>query len=179
MSMRSLSIDNVYFPDRKSVVRSDVHLTKIVDQAKSINLEKVSFEGEDFQPKTRIIQKQKIYLWMRLYLKEEIDIKPETKISVLYLDGQEMIETYFMFFGKKGLERDKQGEIINFNPEDDRKILCLLVDAEKIDINNADIPYMKTLFTLGKFYTPQYIKKYDFSFVLDDGKQIEFYDIEF
>jgi hypothetical protein len=84
-----------------------------------------------------------------------------------------------MYFGKKGLERNQDGEIVNFNPEDDKKILCLMMDVERIDYNNHDIPYMKTLFKLGKHYKPDYIRKNDFSFVLENETNLNFYDIDF
>ena len=175
----NLAVDNIQFPDRKSLVKSDTHLNNVVDQAKIIDVDKVNFDGEDFLPKTKIIQKQKVYIWMRLYIKEEINIEPETKIQIQYLNGKETLDTFFMYFGKKGLERNKDGEIVNFNPEDDKKILCLLVDVEKLDIDNKDIPFMKTLFPLGKYYQPQYVKKMDFSFVLPDSVELDFYDIDF
>jgi hypothetical protein len=83
-----------------------------------------------------------------------------------------------MFFGKKGLERDKDGQIVNFDPEDDTKVLCLMVDVEKIDKDNENIPFMKTLFKLGKFYEPQIIKKSDFNFKVGETN-LDFYDIDF
>jgi hypothetical protein len=179
MNIPGLSFDDVVFPERKSIVRSDKHLDNIVDEVKKVDLNKVNFEGEDFQPHTKIIQKQKVYLWIRLFIKEEIDITPETKITISYLEGKETLETHFMYFGKKGLERDANGQIVNFNPEDDKRILCLLIDVDNINVNSEVRPYLRTLFPLGKYYTPQYVKKMDFSFLLDDGQQIDFYDIDF
>jgi len=179
MNFAGLSVDYVDFPDRKSIVKSDTHLKNIVEEAKKIDVNKVNFEGEDFQPQTKIIQKQKVYFWIRLYLKDEIDIKPETKVSLIYLDGKEQLDTYFMYFGKKGLERDKDGQIVNFNPEDDKRILCLLVDSDRINNNNEDIPYIKTLSPLSKHYKPQYFKKFDFSILLNDETPLDFFDIEF
>jgi hypothetical protein len=179
MNVPGLSFDNITFPERKSIVRSDTHLENIVEEAKKVDLTKVNFEGEDFHPQTKIIQKQKVYFWIRLYIKDEIDIKPETKINMVYNSGQETLETHFMYFGKKGFERDTQGQIVNFNPEDDKKVLCLLIDSENININSNNIPYMRTLFPLGKFFQPQYIRKYDFTFDLEDGTQIDFFNIVF
>jgi hypothetical protein len=177
--MHSLQIDNVEFPQRKSIIKTEAHYTDIIDEVKKIDVDKVSFEKEDFIPKSKIIQKQKVYFWIRLYLKQEIEIQPETEILIHYLNGLEKLETQFMYFGKKGLERNKDGQIINFNPEDDKRILCLLIDSEKVDINNQNIPYMKTLFPLGKFYQPQYVKKFDFEFLINGETPIDFYDIDF
>jgi hypothetical protein len=177
--MMNLSVDNVQFPERRSIVKSDVHLDNIIDKAKKIDVQNVNFDGEDYLPKTKIIQKQRTYLWMRLYMKQEIDIEPETKVQIQYLNGKESLDSFFMYFGKKGLERNKDGEIVNFNPEDDKKILCLLIDVDKLDVDNKDIPYMKTLFPLGKYYQPQYVKKMDFTFVLENGTELDFYEIDF
>ncbi len=179
MEFSSLSLDSVSFPDRKSIRKSDVHLDNIVENVKKIDLEKVNFEGEDFQPQSRIIQKQKVYFWIRVYLKEELDIKTETKVIIKYLDGKEQLETQFMYFGKKGLERNNEGQIINFNPEDDKRILCLLIDSDRIDFNNEEIPYMKTLSPLSKHYKPQYFRKFDFSVFIEEDQEIDFYDLEF
>lgn len=179
MNFSGLSVENIAFPDRKSIVKSDTHLRSIVHEVKKIDVNKVNFDGEDFEPHTKIIQKQKVYIWIRVYLKEEMDIKPETKVIIQYLGGKESIETYFMYFGKKGLERNKDGEIVNFNPEDDRRILCLLIDSERLDYNNHDIPYMKTLSPLSKHYKPDYFRKFDFTILLEDGTNLDFFDIEF
>ena len=175
----SLSFDNINFPDRKSLVKSDAHLSNVVEDVKKIDLGKVNFDGEDFQPVSKIIQKQKVYFWIRLYIRDEIDIKPETKVIITYLDGKETLDTHFMYFGKKGLERDKDGQIINFNPEDDKKILCLMIDSYKIDVDNKDIPYMKTLFPLGRHFKPEYVKKSEFDFLLNGEYALPFYDIDF
>jgi len=174
-----LSSDNINFPERKSLVKTDAHISGVIDDVKKIDLNKANFEGEDFQPKSKIIQKQRVYFWIRIYLREEIEIKPESKVIISYLDGKETLDTHFMYFGKKGLERDKDGQIINFNPEDDKKILCLMIDSEKVDIDNKDIPYMKTLFPLGRYFKPDYIKKSEFEFLVGGEYAIPFYDIDF
>ena len=172
-----LNLDNVSFPDRKSITKSDTHIQNIITEVKKVDVDKINFDKEDFNATSRVIQKQRVYIWIRLYLKNEIKIAPETLVQIEY-NGQEKLDTHFMFFGKKGLERDKDGEIVNFDPEDDTKVLCLMVDVEKIDKDNEDIPFMKTLFKLGKFYQPQIIKKSDFNFKVGETN-LDFYDIDF
>ena len=172
-----LNLDTVSFPDRKSITKSDTHIQNIITEVKKVDVDKINFDKEDFNPSSRIIQKQRVYIWIRLYLKNEIEIKPETLVQIEY-NGQEKLDTHFMFFGKKGLERDKDGQIVNFDPEDDTKVLCLMVDVEKIDKDNENIPFMKTLFKLGKFYEPQIIKKSDFNFKVGETN-LDFYDIDF
>jgi hypothetical protein len=179
MNIPGLSSESVYFPERRNITKTAAHLEPIIEQAKKINLDKVKFDGEDFQPHSKVIQKQKVYFWIRVYLKEEIDILPETKVDMVYLDGVEKIETIFIYFGKKGLERDQDGQIVNFNPEDDKRVLCLMVDSDRVDVNNSDIPYMKTIFKLGKYFKPDYMKLSEFTFVIDGDKQVEFFDIDF
>lgn len=172
-----LNLDNVSFPDRKSITKSDTHIQNIITEVKKVDVDKINFDKEDFNATSRVIQKQRVYIWIRLYLKNEIKITPETLVQIEY-NGQEKLDTHFMFFGKKGLERDKDGEIVNFDPEDDTKVLCLMVDVEKIDKDNENIPFMKTLFKLGKFYKPQIIKKSDFNFKVGETN-LDFYDIDF
>ena len=172
-----LNLDNVSFPDRKSITKSDTHIQNIITEVKKVDVDKINFDKEDFNATSRVIQKQRVYIWIRLYLKNEIQITPETLVQIEY-NGQEKLDTHFMFFGKKGLERDKDGEIVNFDPEDDTKVLCLMVDVEKIDKDNENIPFMKTLFKLGKFYQPQIIKKSDFNFKVGETN-LDFYDIDF
>jgi hypothetical protein len=179
MDLPGLFSDSVYFPERKSIVKTPTHHENIVEQVKKIDVEKVNFDGEDFQPHMKVIQKQKVYIWIRLYIKEEIELEAQTKINMIYNDGQETLETTFICFGKKGLERDVDGQIVNFNPEDDKRVLCLMIDSDRLNINNEDIPYMKTLFTLSKFFKPQYIKKYEFKFFINGESEIDFYDIDF
>ena len=172
-----LNLDNVSFPDRKSITKSDTHIQNIITEVKKVDVDKINFDKEDFNATSRVIQKQRVYIWIRLYLKNEIQITPETLVQIEY-NGQEKLDTHFMFFGKKGLERDKDGEIVNFDPEDDTKVLCLMVDVEKIDKDNENIPVIKTLFKLGKFYKPQIIKKSDFNFKVGETN-LDFYDIDF
>lgn len=179
MNGSSLSFENIIFPDRKSITRTDTHLDDIIEKAKEIDLQKVNFEGEDFVPQTKIIQRQKVYFWLRVFIKDEIDITPESKVTMIYNNGEESLETFFMYFGKKGFERDINGQIVNFNPEDDKKVLCLLLDSENININNENIPHMKTLFPLSKYFKPQYFRKYDYKFKLDDDRYLDFFDISF
>jgi hypothetical protein len=71
---------------------------------------------------------------------------PNDTIRITYLNSGEFLDTKFICYQKKGTERDMEQNIINYNTEDDEKVLCLMVDSDKINYDNADIPFIKTLF---------------------------------
>jgi hypothetical protein len=69
--------------------------------------------------------------------------------------------------------------VINYNPEDDRRILCLMIDSERIDKNSDDIPFIRTLFRIGKYYEAQILRNSDLSITDSSGNKLEFFDIDF
>jgi hypothetical protein len=70
-------------------------------------------------------------------------------------------------------------QVTNYNPEDDKKVLCLMVDEDRININNEDIPFLKTLFKIGRFYEKQVWKKVDMSLIDGNGNELPWFDIDF
>lgn len=125
------------------------------------------------------ITPEKVYFWTRLYTNEE---DPSVKIGdtvwIEYTPSGERLETKFITYGKKGLERDHEGEVTNYNPEDDRRILCLMI--EESVVNNAEgIPFLRTLFKLGRHYEYQLVRRSELVFVKQDGGLIDYYDCDF
>jgi alcohol dehydrogenase YqhD (iron-dependent ADH family) len=59
----------------------------LIEQAKSIDLEKIDFSGADFKPRAEITEKQKVFFWIKLWLHDEIDIKPDTDVTLKYLES--------------------------------------------------------------------------------------------
>ena len=51
-------------------------------------------------------------------------------IAIHWTPSGEELVTKFICYGKQGLERDHNDEVINYNPEDDKKVLCFMVDIE-------------------------------------------------
>jgi len=181
--MADLFFENDVFPDRKDlkkIISSEkVFYDDIIEQAKKIELDKVNFEGEDFQPRAEITQKQKVYLWVRVYLKTEKILEPNTDVFFNYLPNTEKLETKFICYSKKGLDRDHQDEVVNYIDEDDKKVLCLMVDEDRVNINNLDIPFIRTLFKLGRYYEPTAYPRRDLQLTIPNGDVLDYFDIDF
>lgn len=181
--MSDLFFDNEIFPDRKDlkkVVTDDKLMYQdIVEQAKKIELDTIIFEKEDFIPKSKIVQKQAVFLWVRIYTKEEVEIEPNTNVFFNYLPGNEKLEARFICFAKKGLEKDHLDEVVNYTDEDDKRVLCVMVEEERINKNNKDIPFIKKLFKLGRHYEVTVYHRNDLTLTKENGELINYFDIDF
>lgn len=125
------------------------------------------------------ITPEKVYFWTRLYMtNEEPSIKIGDTVWIEYAPSGERLETKFITYGKKGLERDHEGEVTNYNPEDDTRILCLMIEETTVN-HSDDIPFIRTLFKLGRHYEYQLVRRTDLIFVKEDGTIIDYYDCEF
>jgi hypothetical protein len=137
------------------------YIEEIINTIKSIDTKKLS--DDITTPEVSIIETQKIYLWIRLYLKEEVDIIDGDDYIMEYSPSGENIIAKFISYGKKNLHRDELDQIVNFDPEVDKKVLCLMVDENEIN-TRKDIPFIRTLFKVSKFYEFQVIRRSDLTF---------------
>lgn len=130
--------------------------------------------------KSEVVEKQKVYFWIRLYIKEEDpNIEIGDDIVIKWLDSGEELETKFAAWGKKGLEVDHGDNIVNADLEDDKKILSLMVNIDDVN-NNDDIPFIRTLFKLGNHYEDQLFKRKDLHFINKKNDVIiDYYDCDF
>ena len=125
------------------------------------------------------ITPEKVYFWTRVFLKEEdTEINIGDTLWLEYTPSGERLETKFITYGKKGLERDHDGEVTNYNPEDDKKILCLMIEEKTIN-ESEDIPFIRTLFKLGRHYDFQVIRRSELIFIKPDNNILDYYDCEF
>lgn len=173
-----LDTENV-FPDRKELAKRRNYRDSIIEQAKSIDVEKIDYNNVDFGPQNKVVEEQKVYFWIRIYLKDEIEISPNTDVTFTYLPDNESLVAKFICYAKKGHEKDKQQDVVNYNPEDDKRILCLMVDADRIDKKSEDIPFIRTLFRISRWYTPQILRLSEFKITDTSEREFEFYDIDF
>lgn len=133
----------------------------LIEQIKSIDTTDLS-DKVSKKAVTKIIEEQKVYFWIRLYLKEEIsDITEGDNFEISYND--ERLNIKFICFGKKNSVRDHEGELTNYDSENDNKILCLMVDENEINTNDS-IPFIRTLFKTSRFYEYQLIRRDDLKF---------------
>lgn len=172
-----LDTDNV-FPDRKELAKRS-YRDSIIESAKSIDVEKIDYKNVDFGPQNKVVEEQKVYFWIRVYLKEDTEIEPGTDITITYTPNEESLVAKFICYAKKGHEKDKQQDVVNYNSEDDKRILCLMVDADRIDKKSEDIPFIRTLFRISRWYQPQILRLSEFKITDSSEIELEFYDIDF
>lgn len=173
-----LNSDNV-FPDRKELAKRRSYRDSIIETAKNIDVEKIDYNGVIFDPQNQIIEEQKVYFWIRIYLKEEVDVEPNTDITITYLPTEESLVAKFICYAKKGHEKDRQQDVVNYNPEDDKRILCLMVDADRVDKKSDDITYIRSLFKISRWYSPQLLRLSEFKITDKSEREFEFYEIDF
>lgn len=126
------------------------------------------------------ISPEKIYFWTRVYLKDENpNIEIGDYVTLTYTTSGEKLKTQFFAYGKTGLEKNHDDELINYNSEDDKKVLCLMVE-EKIVNESEDIPFIRTLFKLGRHYEYQLVKRDELQFVVErNGIILDYFDCDF
>lgn len=131
----------------------------LVEQIKKINSDEAS---DDVSKEVDIseIEKQKIYIWLRVYLKEEIfDIKEGDDFKIEYTPSGENLTVKFIAYGKKNSIKDADDYTqIQISMEDDNKVLCLMVDENEIQ-NGDNIPFIRTLFKNSKHFQYQVYKR--------------------
>lgn len=170
-------MSDIKFPNRNEIKKN--YIDGLIDQAKSIDVDKIDFTGSNFAPMSKILEKQKVFFWVRIYLNEEdTKLKPNDDVFIVYDQTGEQLETKFICYSKKGLEKDSQDQMINYVGEEDKKILCLMVDSERINNNSEDIKFIRTLFKIGKYYEIQLMKRNELTIKSKDHK-FAYYDIEF
>lgn len=153
---------------------------KKIETEKAEDFEKIFENFTDSNSDSRPIaihhvEKQKTYLWIRVYLSVEKDITPNDSITITFDPTGEQLVTKFACYAKKGLDKDG-GEFINtYNPEDDKKILCLMVDSEEL---GSHIPTIRSLFKNTIHYRHQLLKRSELLFT-HNGTNLEYFDSEF
>jgi hypothetical protein len=121
------------------------------------------------------VERQKTFLWIRLYLNNEVNLQPNDTVSINY--SIEQLDTKFVCYAKTGSEKD-EGEFINhYNPEDDKRVLCLMVDHGDLETNSL-IPTIRSLFKNTIWYRYNLLKRDELTFT-HNGKVLEYYDTEF
>jgi hypothetical protein len=152
----------------------------LVKQIKEIHTEEVKNWDSNNNPISKIIEEQKVYIWIRLYLKDEVEnIEIGDDIEINYIVSNEKLNTKFICYGKTSLERDHDNEVINYNTEDDKKVLCLMVD-ENIINKGDNIPFIRTLFKTSIWYEYQLVKREDLVFSNVRTKEIlNYYDVDY
>lgn len=137
-------------------------------------------EREARETSVTTIEEQKTLIWTRIFLNDEDNtLKPGDKVYMKYIPSGEILETTFAAYNKKNVVSDKEGEVVQeYDPEDDKKVLCLAVDLDWLNKPTNNIPFIRTLFRQGRFYEIQLLKWSELK-VYSDDKEFEYYTIDF
>jgi hypothetical protein len=172
------------------LVKTD-YREQLLESIKKLETEGLSDEIEII---SKVVEEQKVYFWIRLYLKEEdLNIQVGDDIVIRYqprstfVDGvkiweSEQVEelvTKFVCYGKKGLEKDHDNEVVNYSNEDDSKILCLMVDETTVNFGEG-IGFIRTLFKTGRHYEYQLVRRDELLFINKrNGVILDYFDCDF
>lgn len=151
----------------------------LLEQIKTIDTSNLSDDIEEVV-ESKVIDEQKIYFWIRIYLNDENpDIEIGDDVTIQWTPTGEELKTKFVAYGKEGLQKDHKDEVTNYNPEDDKRVLCLMIDTKMVNFNE-DIPFIRTLFKTGYHYEYQLVKRDQLIFVNDkNGTILDYYDCDF
>lgn len=153
----------------------------LVEQIKTIDTEVVKDWESNTDPSMKVVEEQKVYIWIRLYLKNESNVETGDDIVINYTPSGEKLSTKFICYDKTSLTKDHDDleKIVNFNPEDDKKILCLMVDQDRIN-KGTDIPFIRTLFKSGIHYQYQLVRRSDLLFINSrTGETLDYFDCDY
>ena len=162
-----------------SNITSNNYLDNIVELIRTIDTTELT-DSVDQTVVSKVTEEQKVYFWIRLYLKDDnINAEIGDDISINWKQSGEKLITKFICYGKTGLSKDHQDEMTNYNPEDDKKCLCLMIDSKMVNFNN-DIPFIRTLFKTGYHYEYQLVRREDLQFIIDKNSVIlDYFECDF
>jgi hypothetical protein len=150
----------------------------LVEKIKTIDTEVVKDWDSNTDPAMKIVEEQKVYIWIRLFLKEEANVEVGDDIYMTYTPSGEKLDTKFICFGKEGAEKDQDG-LTNWNSEENKRVLCLMVDQEKIN-KGTDIPFIRTLFKTGIHYQYQLVRRSELLFINNrTGETLDYFDCDY
>lgn len=148
----------------------------VIEQIKDIDTSDIPTNVESGVPSSRVIEKQRTFIWIRVYLKEELtDIEVGDLYTITYDD--ELLDCQFIAFGKSNILRDNDNNIINYDTDDDLKQLCMMVDQDSL---TSDIPFIRSLFRSTPYFQYQVYKRKDLVFNnTRTSENCDYIDVEF
>ncbi len=181
---------NTNFPSREDIKKktSDNNLNyqeRLIKSIQNVDIDNLDFENSDYSIKNGVTEKQKVYFWIRLYLSKEDDFEPNDDIIIKYnySSSGEELSTKFICYAKLGAENSAEtvvDELVGYTPEDNKKVLCLMVDSERIDKDSDDIPFIRSLFRISRYYEYQLMRRDNLTFINKrTGNVLEYYDVDF
>lgn len=151
----------------------------LIEQIKGIDTTDLSDNVSDAAI-NKVIEEQKVFFWIRLYIKdEEPNIEIGDNIIIHYTPSGEKVKTKFICYGKQGLDKDSGEIVTHYNTEDDKKVLCLMIDEKTVNFSE-EIPFIRTLFKTGRHYEYQLVRRDELQFLIEKNNIIlDYYDTSF
>lgn len=155
------------------------YLNSIVEQIKTIDTTDLPENVSDEAVNT-IVEEQKTFFWVRLYIKDEQpNIEIGDDVTIHYTTSGEKMTTKFICYGKQGLDKDNGELVTHYNTEDDKKVLCLMIDEKVVNFSD-EIPFIRTLFKTGRHFEYQLVRRDELQFIIDKNNIIlDYYDTSF
>lgn len=156
----------------------------IIEQLKKVDTSKMPDDGdidEDNRGFDLKITKGKEYSWSRVFTKEDVDgLERGDDITFTYVPTGETLTVPFGSYDKVGLANSKDEDVTNYVSDDDKKVLCLLIDIDKINNNSSDIPNIRKNFRFSRHYYEDLFLKTDLVLTIDKtGEKIDYFRISF
>lgn len=125
------------------------------------------------------VERQKTFIWVRVFLSEDDNTLTKGDIvNIQYTPNGETLEAIFGSYNKKNSTTNKEINVEEYDPEDDRKILCLAVDIDYVNDKDNDIPFIRTLFKQGKFHEDHLLKRNELK-IYTSTKNFEYHTVDF
>ena len=155
------------------------YMESLMEKIKNIDVTNLSDEVSD-EVISSVVEEQKTYFWIRLFLKdEEENIEIGDDIAITWEPSGEELLTKFVCFGKSGVTNDQGEQITYYEAEDDKRVLCLMIDEKQVNFND-EIPFIRTLFKNGKHYEYQLMRRDELLFINKRNNIIlEYYECDF
>lgn len=155
------------------------YLEDILEKIRTIDTTELS-DNVTNEAVNTIIEEQRTFFWIRLYIKDEQpNIEIGDDVTILYTPSGEKMTTKFICFGKQGLDKDNGELVTHYNTEDDKKVLCLMIDEKTVNFSN-EIPFIRTLFKTGRHFEYQLVRRDELQFIIDKNNIIlDYYDTSF
>jgi hypothetical protein len=165
--------------NRKDITNINTNYRKgLAEQLNNMisNISDEELKNMDDETRTEIstITEQKEYFWIRIFLKEEDDkLENGDEMKIKYVPTNEELEMSFGSYEKKGMNRNFDDEVTNYTNETDNKILCCMIDVDRVNKHSEDIPNLRTFFRNSRYYENNLFHKKDIKIVCED-KELEF-----
>jgi hypothetical protein len=165
---------------KKPIQEQGLDFEFLINKVKELDLDKIDFENSNYETTVEDIEKARVYFWIRVYLPEEISIEPGDEINFKYVVSGEELTTQFVCYNKKDLKVSKDYNIVGYNSEDDPKVLCIRVDEDKIQNHSDDIPFIRKLFKISRYYEFELFRNTDLILTnVRTGENIKYGAIDF